>query len=301
MSCQTGPATISPSSTHTTRHRPLTGPGYMTNEPPSLSPAPTGVCASARFPYHREHGSDPAGAGRRALRQALEHCVAVGYSAATVDFGMRGRAVCDPVEHQQDYCHFTAKAANALVPMGRLAESLELYRELRRRDAIAQVHMTCAYAIAMLHTRFFTPRDHDQALEWANSGRALASAEPDPIERAYFEVFADNGIALIEMHRGNLQDALQLVSNGMERLERELPADRYLVHRSQLLHNRARLLVATRRWRPASQGLARPENLGWLDRFGSVNGDSWVRSCALAYVGSGSPTQRPSRRSDLRR
>jgi tetratricopeptide (TPR) repeat protein len=194
------------------------------------------------IPYHRERGSDPAGAGRRALREALEYCVAVGYSAATVDFGMRGRAVCDPVEHQHDYSHFTAKAANALVPMGRHADSLELYRELRRRYSIPQVHMTCAYAIAMLHTR--SPRDHDQALEWANSGRALASAEPDPIERAYFEVFADNGIALIEMHRGNLERSLELVSDGIERLERELPDDSYVVHRTQLLHNRARVLVA---------------------------------------------------------
>ena len=196
------------------------------------------------IPYHRERGSDPTGDGRRALREALEHCVAVGYSAETVDFGMRGRAVCDPVAHQHDYCHFTAKAASALVPIGRIAESLELYRELRRRSTVAQVHMTCAYAIAMLHTRFLAPRDHDQALEWANSGRALASAEPDPLERAYFEVFADNGIALIEMHRGDLARALALVTDGIERLERELPADRCVVHRSQLLHNRARVLVA---------------------------------------------------------
>jgi tetratricopeptide (TPR) repeat protein len=196
------------------------------------------------IPYHREHGSDPAGAGRRALREALEHCVATGYSAATVDLGMRGRALCDPVAHQVDYCHFSAKAANALVPLGRIDESLALYRELRRRYTIPQVQMTCAYGIAMLHTRFLTPRDHDQALEWANGGRALAGAEPDPVERAYFEVFADNGIALIEMHRGNLERALELVSAGIARLERELTDDRYVVHRTQLLHNRARVLVA---------------------------------------------------------
>jgi hypothetical protein len=60
------------------------------------------------IPYHRERGSDPSGAGRHALRVALEHCVAAGYSAATVDFGMRGRALCDPLLHQQDYCHFSA-------------------------------------------------------------------------------------------------------------------------------------------------------------------------------------------------
>jgi tetratricopeptide (TPR) repeat protein len=196
------------------------------------------------IPYHRERGTDPGGAGRQAVRAALELCLAAGYSAAIVDFGMRGRALCDPAIHQQDYCHFTAKAASALVPLGRPVESAELYHELRRRYALPRVQMTCSYAIAILHTRFFQPRDHEAALEWANNARALASMEDDPVDGPYFQVFQDNGLALIEMHRGNLDRALELIDRGIERLERELPADRYLVHRSQLLHNRARLLLA---------------------------------------------------------
>jgi tetratricopeptide (TPR) repeat protein len=196
------------------------------------------------IPYHRERGSDPGGAGRQALRVALERCVAAGYSAATVDFGMRGRAVCDPAVHQQDYCHFSAKAASALVPLGQAVECEGIYHELRRLYALPRVHMTCSYAIAMLHTRFFQPRDHDAALEWANNARALASVEADPVEGAYFQVFQDNGLALIEMHRGNLDRALELVNGGIERVDREIPADRYVVHRSQLLHNRARLHFA---------------------------------------------------------
>ena len=196
------------------------------------------------IPYHRERGSDPSGAGRRALRTALERCVAIGFSAATVDFGMRGRAVCDPVSHQQDYCHFSGKAASALVPLGRIDECHEIYRELRRRYPLPRVQMTCSYAIAMLYTRFNEPRDHDAALEWVNNARALASLEPDPVEAAYLQVFEDNGLALIEMHRGDLARSLELVDLGIERLERELPDDRYIVHRSQLLHNRARVLSA---------------------------------------------------------
>jgi tetratricopeptide (TPR) repeat protein len=107
--------------------------------------------------------------------------------------------------------------------------------------------MTCSYAIAMLHTRFFEPRDHEGALEWANNARALASLEDDPVEGSYFQVYQDNGLALIEMHRGNLDRALELVNGGIERLDRELPDHRYVLHRSQLLHNRARLHVALRR------------------------------------------------------
>lgn len=202
-------------------------------------------------PYHREHGSDPAGAGRAALRTALELCVAAGYSAATVDFGLRGRALCDPVEHQQDYCHFSAKAASALIPLGRLEECAELYHDLRRRYPLPRVQMTSSYALSMLYTRFFEPRDHDMALELANNGRAFASLEPDPIEAIYFQVYQDNGLALIEMHRGNPQRAFDLVDAGIQRLDREMPGDRYIVHRSQLLHNRARALVALRRYEDA--------------------------------------------------
>ncbi len=209
------------------------------------------------IPYHRERGSDPMGAGRRALRLALERCVAVGYSAATVDYGMRGRALCDPVAHQEDYCHFSAKAASALVPLGRAAECDVIYRELRRRYPLPRVHMTCSYAIAMLCTRFLEPRDHDAALEWANNARALAELETDPVEAAYFQVFQDNGLALIAMHRGDLRRALELVGAGIERLERELPSDRYVVHRSQLLHNRARVLGALGRLDEAYEDFTR--------------------------------------------
>src|SRR5437879_3115485 len=152
------------------------------------------------IPYHRERGSDPAGTGRRALRAALEYCVAKGFSAATVNFGLRGRAVCDPFEHQQDYCHFSAKAASAMVPLGRLSECEAIYRELLRLYARPRVHMTSCYALAMLHTRFYQPRDHEHALALINTSRAFASMETDPVEAAYLQVYQDNGLALIEMH-----------------------------------------------------------------------------------------------------
>src|SRR5262249_50453312 len=56
-----------------------------------LEPAADWGLRLGALPYHLERGSDPGGAGRRALREALDYCVATGYSAATVDFGMRGR------------------------------------------------------------------------------------------------------------------------------------------------------------------------------------------------------------------
>ncbi len=204
------------------------------------------------IPFHRERGSDPGGAGRRALREALELCVAIGYSRATVELGLRGRQVTDPDEYQEDYCHFTAKAASAYIPLGELGKSHELYQEmLDRYPEVLKVQMNTRYAIAMLHTRFFEPRDHTAALQLVNEARALAKKEADPVERIYFEVFHDNGLSLVEMHRGNLELALKLVTDGLTRVELELPSDRYIVHRTQLRHNRARLLAAMRRFEEA--------------------------------------------------
>jgi tetratricopeptide (TPR) repeat protein len=194
--------------------------------------------------YHREHGSDPAGAGREALLAALVHCVQIGFSAAVVELGQRGRAVTDPVRDQPDFCEFTNQAAAAMVPLRRVDESLQLYLDLRQRYTVPTVHMTSSYAIAMLYTRFFQPRDHDTALQWQNNARAIASILPDPTDRLVYGVFQDNALALIEMHRGNLERALGLINAGIARLDEALRPDEWVLHRSQLLYNRARLLTA---------------------------------------------------------
>jgi tetratricopeptide (TPR) repeat protein len=197
--------------------------------------------------YHREHGSDPGGAGREALKEALLYCVQAGFSAAVADIGERGRAVTDPVADQRDFCIFTNQMAVAMVPLGRLEESHALYLELRQRYAIPKVHMSAAYALAMLYTRFFTPRDHDAAVQWENTAIAIASNLPDPRERLVLGVFQDNAMALIEMHRGNLARALELVEGGITRLDAGLRDGEWVLHRSQLQYNRARLLLGLRR------------------------------------------------------
>lgn len=196
------------------------------------------------LPYHREHGQDRAGVGCQALRAALEHCLAMGYYAALYDLGMRGRAVVDVVAQQKEYCHFTAKAASALVALGDPAGAERLFLELRELYALPAVHMSTSYNLAMLYTRWYGQKDHDLAKCYCNNAIALAVNEPDPQARAFYTVFQRNGLALVEMHRGNLKLALDLVTTGLARLNAELPDDKYIVHREQLLHNRARVLVA---------------------------------------------------------
>jgi tetratricopeptide (TPR) repeat protein len=194
--------------------------------------------------YHRERGADPHGRGQDALDRAFQSCVEAGFSAAVVDLGLRGRAVTDPVRQRTLFLRFTQHAASALVALGRLTESLELYLDLRARYTDAKVHMTASYSIAMLHTRFFVPRDHETAVGWQNNAYALASSLPDPAERRTYEVFQANGLALVEMHRGNLERALELVDGGIARLDDELGDEEWVLHRSQLFYNRARLHAA---------------------------------------------------------
>jgi tetratricopeptide (TPR) repeat protein len=196
------------------------------------------------IPYHHEHGSDPTGRGRLALHAAMKRCAEIGFCASIVDFGLRGRPLCDPDEHQQQFCSFTIQVASALISFGRMDESLQMYLSLKQRYVLPRVHMHANYGIAMLYTRFFTPRDHELALAYQNDAVALAGVSTDPVLRTTDEVFQRNGLALVEMHRGNLARSLELVTSGIERMNATLPPDRFVVHRSQLLYNKARVMVA---------------------------------------------------------
>ncbi|HJQ01923.1 MAG TPA: tetratricopeptide repeat protein [Jatrophihabitans sp.] len=194
------------------------------------------------LPYHRERGSDPSGAGSAALAHATQLCTEAGFSEMTVEFGYRGRAVTDPRD-EVTFRKLTIQVSSALIPCGRLSEAMDLLHDLRRRYPSPLTHMTTSYSLAMMYTRFLTPRDHEQAVEWENNAIAIASILPDEDERLMFTGFQDNAMALIEMHRGNLDRALKLVEGALYRADTRMESDAYRLHRSQLLYNRARLLA----------------------------------------------------------
>ena len=196
------------------------------------------------IPYHLEHGTDPASAGPVLLR-ALDHCTFMGFYHALIDFGMRGRAVTDPGTEMETYWYLTARTATALAILGYGERAEPLYHELRARSALPMLHIVTGYALAMLYTRHHAPerKDHDVARAYIQNAIALARLWPDVTERAFHTVFNQNGLALVEMHAGELPLALRLVSEGLDRLNHEMPADKYLLHRSVLAHNRATLRV----------------------------------------------------------
>jgi len=193
--------------------------------------------------YHREHGSDPSGAGSAALAQATQQCTEAGFSDLVVELGYRGRAVTDSERDEVTFRKLTIQMSSALIPCGRVPEAIELLHDLRRRYTSPQVHMMTSYALAMMYTRFVVPRDHERAVEWQNTAIAIASILPEEKERLMFTGFQDNAMALIQMHRGNLADALVLVEDALHRADTRMPGDVLVLHRSQLLYNRARLLA----------------------------------------------------------
>lgn len=197
------------------------------------------------IPYHREHGSDPSGAGARALQFALDYCIDMGFYDATVDFGHRGRAVIDWADQPSMWWVFTTKITTSLAALGRPEEAETLYNEARAVTANPKIHMQAAYATAMLYTRHHEPgrRDHRQAKAWINQAIGISSLLPEPEEQAFLTVFHQNGLALIEVHLGDPDTALRLVGEGLARLDAELPAGQHALHRSVLLYNKAQVLA----------------------------------------------------------
>jgi tetratricopeptide (TPR) repeat protein len=212
----------------------------------ALEPGASWGVKSTALPYHRERGTDPQGAGVRALMDAIEYCTSVGFSAMAVDLGERGRALVDPEADFTTFRRFTHILITHVIAVRRLDEAMALCHEMRRRSMEPTVHMTTSYYIAMIHTRFAVPRNHELAMEWQNNAIAVADALPSKRDRLVLGGFQENGLALIEMHRGNLPRALTLVEGALTRLEKDLDLrpDEWALHRSQLVYNRARLLSA---------------------------------------------------------
>jgi tetratricopeptide (TPR) repeat protein len=163
-----------------------------------------------------------------------------------IDYGTRGCAIIDPDTQMRSFWRLSTRLSSAKAVLGDTVAAEPTYIDLRSRYSLPDLHLSTGYALAMLYTRFHPPelKDHGLARSYINNSLAIASLLPDPEKRAFHTVFQNNGLALVEMHLGRLDEALRLVSEGIERLDRELPGDKHRLHRSVLVHNRGRLYVA---------------------------------------------------------
>jgi tetratricopeptide (TPR) repeat protein len=193
------------------------------------------------IPYHLEHGSDPAVTGGAALLEALEYCVSMGFHHAVIECGARGRAIVDPKTQMDLYWPLTGRSATALAATGRPELAEPLYLDVRRRYTLPMVHLVNSYALAMLYARHYDRKDYPKARTYVNTAIAIATLLPEPVERAFLTAFNSNGLALIEMREGNLEESLRIVNESLELATRAVPADSHRLHKSVLVYNKASL------------------------------------------------------------
>ncbi|MFG1806155.1 tetratricopeptide repeat protein [Streptomyces sp. NPDC049040] len=197
------------------------------------------------LPYHLALGSDPAGAALPVLLAAADHCLVNGFYDAVVEYGTRAFALLDDAPDDTLWWKFAVKQGLALSILSRTREAEEIYDRARLQYTDPAVHMACAYSTAMLYTRHNDPADRDEkkAKALLNGAVATASLLPDRVERAFQSAFYKNGRALVEVNLGDPQEALRLVTECIDDLDRRLNPDEHRLHRSVLKNNRARVYV----------------------------------------------------------
>ncbi len=207
--------------------------------------ADPGVARGA-LPWHLERGSDPDRAVE-ALETALNQCIDLGFYDATVDVAYRGRALLGhPTRDLARWWVFTTKATTSLAALGRAEEVEPLYVEILEHTSDPMLHLQAGYARAMLYTRHLPEpqKDHARARRLMNQTLAYSMMIADPKERVFQMVFNSNGLALVDLHQGRLEEALTLVTRGIAALDQQLEPEEHRLHRSVLHHNRGQLLQA---------------------------------------------------------
>ncbi|PYC76914.1 hypothetical protein C7C46_20865 [Streptomyces tateyamensis] len=224
--------------------------------------------------WHAEHGSDPAGAGRKALMHALNYCMDMGFYHATVDYGSRGRALTTFADDPDAWWIFSTKMTTSYAALGIPDEALPIYAQARAATDSPSIHMQAAYATAMLYTRHLDEdhRDHVLARGWINQAIALARLHGAPKERAMQTAFNRNGLALIEVRDKRPLEALKLLDESIALLDEALDPGEQGLHRSVLRYNRAQVHNAIGRYPEALADYAAVIELDpnyaeyWFDR-----------------------------------
>ncbi len=198
-------------------------------------------------PWHRERGSDP----RRAvasLSAAQQVALMDGFYDQVVELGMRLRVLLSWDGDEEPMWLATVKMTIAYQAMGLPDEAMDLFDEACAGSTMPSIHMQSAYGRAMVYARYYDEarRDLRRAKGLINTAVVLAGLSPDEQRRAYNRTFNENGLALIQMHLGDVDDAVELIEGGIARLDSEVEGGRYMLHRSVLRYNHAQLMTRSR-------------------------------------------------------
>ncbi|WP_369382496.1 tetratricopeptide repeat protein [Streptomyces sp. cg36] len=209
-----------------------------------LEASPVRAWRLGALPHHRAHGSSPETAPA-AFEAAVEHCLGMGYYTAALELNERMAALLGPDAPWPVRYRQLRQRGLCLALLDRPAEAEAAYYDVLSRTTDPKVHTTVSYALSVLFTRLYdtSRKDHLRALAHINTAIAFIEQLPDAEDRAFHTAFMHNGKALVAMHLGDLAGALDLVATAMAAVDDGLPADRHLLHKSVLHHNRAQLLA----------------------------------------------------------
>jgi len=198
------------------------------------------------IPYHLARGSTPDTEGKAALNVAIGYCIGMAFYDAALEMTNKSAALVDSGGDQVERYQLDLRLASCLSLLGRGAEVEPMYYDLLSRSTNPQTHANLWYALAMVYTRLLDTehKDHLRARAYMNTALVIAERLEDPADRAFLLAFMSNAKALVEMHLGNLEESLRLVTEGIERFDRELPPESHQPHRTVLHHNRAQVLAA---------------------------------------------------------
>jgi tetratricopeptide (TPR) repeat protein len=193
------------------------------------------------IPFHVER-SDP---DVSPFLEGAGYCMRMGYYDACLDLARRGAALVE--RHEPEYAELGRHIVFSLLLLGRLDEAETFCKETEARNQHPALQSHCAYAMAIMNVRLYRPdkRDLAAARWWIERAIALHDRSPAGDAKVVNGVFLRNTLALVETRSGHLGEALRLLCEGLERLEREAPS-RYPVEAVILLNNRARLYILLR-------------------------------------------------------
>jgi tetratricopeptide (TPR) repeat protein len=218
----------------------------LVDVPPSPCAEPVGDSRSLAEAYVASDGAtdDPSAVDRDAgpFLEGARYCMRMGYYDSCLDLARRGSARVEP--DGTEYAEFGRLIVFSLLLLGRLDEVETYCRETESDDSRPALQSHCAYAMAIMNVRLYPPgkRDLAAARSWIERAIALHELAPDGDAKVVNSVFLRNTLALVETRSGDPREALRLLCEGLERLEREAPS-RYPVEAVILLNNRARLYL----------------------------------------------------------
>ncbi|TMR25614.1 hypothetical protein ETD86_00335 [Nonomuraea turkmeniaca] len=179
-----------------------------------------------------------------ALRRLLADATAKGFYSAAIAYGHELFSQWHmPASYDPGFHASTRGLARALTAVGRADDALIVHRRLLDHWNHPWVAATSYYAIAMLHARHLggERRDVDKAVEALGQAFAATERLDDARQRSYYRAFLKNGMAFLEVRRGDINAAVQHMEGDLRALDEELADLSELQHRVVARNNRATL------------------------------------------------------------